>query len=434
MQQGLRKFRAPTYYEAYQQVRRSLGNDAVILRSAEVKEGGVFGFLGKRMVELTASGGDPQPPLRAPSPAERKYGAHSRLGKQQAAPESVAYFEQLVRTAQQRIAAATQQNGQGPKTTSNAVKSAPFLDGEAGEETIEALQKEIHAMREMLEVLYAEHPGMGLPSEFVPHYKLLIERGVDRKVAAAFINSVVRSSDLAIIRDPRVFAERMAIEVRKRVQVTGGISLTAGTCRLVALVGPTGVGKTTNLAKLAAYYAMRTRSRVALLTADTYRIAAADQLRVYANIIGVPLEIVNDPAEAAKAVQAYRDYDLLLMDTAGGSQYNMKQINELKSILEAAQADEVMLVLSANTQLDVLRGAAVNFRPLRPSSLLFSKLDETRLYGAMLSLVAETDLPLSYLSVGQNVPDDIVLAQSNMIADLILQNGVIQDGSSKQTA
>jgi len=434
MQQGLRKFRAPTYYEAYQQVRRSLGNDAIILRSAEVKEGGVFGFLGKRMVELTASRGDPQPPLRTPSPAEKKYGAHSHLSKQEAAPESVAYFEQLVRTAQQRIAGAAQQSGQVPKTAAGTVEGAPFKNGEAGEETIEALQKEIHAMREMLEVLYAEQPGMGLPSDFVPHYKFLIERGVDRKVAAAFINSVVRSSDLAIIRDPRVFTERMAIELRKRVQVTGGINLTAGTCRFVALVGPTGVGKTTNLAKLAAYYAMRTHSRVALFTADTYRIAAADQLRVYANIIGVPLEIVNDPAEAAKAVQAYRDYDLLLMDTAGGSQYNIKQINELKNILDAAQPDEVMLVLSANTQLDVLRRAAVNFRPLRPSSLLFSKLDETRLYGAMLSLVAETDLPLSYLSVGQNVPDDIALAQPNIIADLILQNGVIQDGSSKQTA
>jgi flagellar biosynthesis protein FlhF len=276
----------------------------------------------------------------------------------------------------------------------------------------------------MMEVLYAESPGAGLPSEFAPHYRALIERGVSRKVAAVLIGAVVKNCDLAIMRDKRVFAERLHTEIRKIVHGTGGLAVQAGECRVVAVCGATGVGKTTNLAKLAAYFSVRERARVALITSDTYRVAAAEQLRVYANIIGIPMKIAHAESDMEEALREYAGYDLVLIDTAGGSQFNLEQINELKGGLRAARPHETILVMSACTPLADMRNIVANFNCCNPTSVLFTKLDETRQYGAMLSVLAESGLPMSYLSTGQNVPDDICLASPAIMANLILEGRI----------
>ena len=129
---------------------------------------------------------------------------------------------------------------------------------------------------------------------------------------------------------------------------------------------------------------------------------------------------MNDAKELRGALAEFRDFDLVLMDTAGSSQFNLEQINELKAMLQAARPDEIFLVMSASTQLDDLRNVAANYRCVNPTSALFSKLDETRQYGAMFSMLVEAGLPLSYLSVGQNVPDDFRVAAPNMLANLIM--------------
>jgi flagellar biosynthesis protein FlhF len=244
---------------------------------------------------------------------------------------------------------------------------------------------------------------------------------VTRRVAAQVIAAAVRNADLDLLRNTRILEERLKLEIRRRVPVSGGIAVEAGACRVVALCGPTGVGKTTSLAKLAALFAVRERARVATITADTYRIAAPEQLRVYANIVGVPLRVANDAAEMRAALDAFSDYDLVFIDTAGSSQFNLEQINELKTILDAASPFEVILTLSANTQLADLRNVVSNFKCLNPTSILFTKVDETRQYGAMLSLLAEAGLPLSYLCAGQNVPDDLRVAASATVANLIME-------------
>ena len=144
-------------------------------------------------------------------------------------------------------------------------------------------------------------------------------------------------------------------------------------------------------------------------------------MRVYANIIGVPLRVVvNEPREIAEALYEFRDRDLVLMDTAGGSQFNLDQINELKGVLHAAQPQETILVMSACTQLEDLRNVVANFSCLDPTSVLFTKLDETSLYGSMFSILVESRLPLCYLSNGQNVPDDLLTVTPGMVADLLL--------------
>jgi flagellar biosynthesis protein FlhF len=194
------------------------------------------------------------------------------------------------------------------------------------------------------------------------------------------------------------------------------------------------VGKTTNLAKLGALYSVQERARVGVITTDTYRVAATDQLEVYAGIIDVTMHIVHDAAGMRSALRAFDDRDLVLIDTAGGSPFNRPQMTEIRDLIEAAQPDEVHLLVAANTAIEDAREAITHFSILKPTSLFFTKLDETRRYGPLYSLAAEAGLPLSYLSVGQNVPDDIMPASPGTIAKLVVEGGDTRGGTSTKSA
>ena len=446
MTQQFYKIRARTLEEAWRQVRRQYGPEALVINTSDVYEGGILGLFGRKMVEVTACvpvdalASQVRTPGAPGSAAMRKYGEASKAVARPAAAaapgETVEYFERLVRDAQQRMNSVPAARAEAsapaarPETPAAAPRSQaapspvlPFPKQESAAPS-PAVQRELQEIREMMEVLYAESPGAGLPSEFAPHYRTLIERGVSRKVAAVLIGAVVKNSDMALMRDQRVFAERLHMEVRKILHGTGGLAVRAGECRVVALCGATGVGKTTNLAKLAAHFAVRERARVALITADTYRVAAAEQLKVYANIIGLPMKVVHNERDMDEALKEFGGHDLVLIDTAGGSQFNLEQINELKNCLRAARPHETMLVMSASTPLDDMRNIVANFKCCNPTSVLFTKIDETRQYGAMLSVLAESGLPMSYLSTGQNVPDDICLASPGVMANLILEGNI----------
>jgi len=434
MGQRFFKVRAGTLEEAFRKMRRQLGPEAVVISTSQVSQGGLFGLFSEKLVEITASISETGAPARTPSAVERKYASQSRLESALGEKPSRKDYEELIRAAQRRM------NGEEVKAAPVAERADPSASnggapGQAQaapvlpfpkrmpepEGMAQDLRRELQEIREMMQVLYAESPGAGLPGQFAPHYRTLVNRGVARKVAAALIGAVVKNSELSIIRDPRVFVERLHFEIRRMLEVSGGIALQNGACRVVALCGATGVGKTTNLAKLAAQFAVHERARVGLITADTFRVAASDQLRVYANIIGLPLRIVNEAKDMPDALGEFRGYDLVLMDTAGGSQFNLEQINELKGVLHAAQPHETILVMSANTQLEDLRNVVANFKCLRPTSVMFTKLDETRHYGALFSILLEAKLPVSYLSVGQNVPDDIRAATPGMVANMVLE-------------
>ncbi len=448
MAQEFHRFRAASLDEAYNLMRDRLGDTAIVVRTTQVKEGGVLGLFGKRLVELTATA-PAEPVARKRSAVEKRYAGASRqgnekmrtaevasrtaVGSDETVKDTVAYFQQLVSDAQKRIGVRQPvelASGQGREATVAPV--VPFRRPERDSESGDSVRRELKELRELVEVLVAEAPGAGVPAECAPIYKSLIDCGVSRKAAASLIASAIRDSDLELMRNPQILEQRVAFEIRKQTKVAGGIGISAGARRVVALVGATGVGKTTNLAKLAAHFAVREHAKVALVTADTYRVAAPEQLRVYANIIGIPMFVVNDATEMRESLQKLRNYDLVLIDTAGGSQFNKGQLRELRDILEAAQPDETMLVLGANTQLDDLRQIVQNFAPLRPTSLFFSKLDETRRYGGLYTTLAETGLPLGYFSVGQNVPDDLVQARPEMVAELLLSGKASQLSAGKQ--
>jgi flagellar biosynthesis protein FlhF len=180
------------------------------------------------------------------------------------------------------------------------------------------------------------------------------------------------------------------------------------------------VGKTTTIAKLAANYRLKEKRRVGLITVDTYRIAAVEQLRTYAEIIDLPMQVVSTPREMREAVGQMGELDLILMDTAGRSPRDEVRIQELKAFLTEAGAEEVHLVLSAVAGERTLEQIAERFAAVGTTALLLTKLDEAATLGNVLPVLRSSKLPLSYLTDGQNVPDDIETADAHRLAKLIL--------------
>ena len=195
--------------------------------------------------------------------------------------------------------------------------------------------------------------------------------------------------------------------------------------KLVFFMGPTGVGKTTTIAKLASYFKLEKKLKVALITCDTYRIAAVEQLRTYANILDVPLQVVYTIEEFNSAVKGYKDYDLIFVDTAGRSHKNNEQCNEILHFVNDCQIDEniekeTFLVLSAATKYKDLININQVFGTLKNYSIIFTKLDETTCLGNILNMKLHTGLQLSYVTSGQAVPDDISIIDAQKIARNLL--------------
>ena len=202
-----------------------------------------------------------------------------------------------------------------------------------------------------------------------------------------------------------------------------GIKLNRHGVRIVALLGTTGVGKTTTLAKIAAKFVLENQVTAALITADTYRISAVEQLRTYSDILGLPLEIVYTPAELSKAIVKHRTKDLVLIDTAGRSQYNDYQMKELQELLSINQRIEKHLVLSVTTKQADAKDIIEKFSVCEPDKIIFTKTDETATVGSIMNLLMKQQrLAMSYFSNGQSVPDDIVAASPESLADLLLRS------------
>lgn len=265
----------------------------------------------------------------------------------------------------------------------------------------------------------APAPRREMPAALFDVFTDLIEADVEEQSARELIDRLGAEPHLDLF-DPLAARARLAHMLEGELQTSGPIAVTPGAGRVVALVGPTGVGKTTTIAKLAANFRLRENRRVGLITVDTYRIAAVEQLRTYADIIDLPMEVVGTPREMREAVQRMRTFDLVLMDTAGRSPRDEVRIQELRSMMAEASPDEVHLVLSAAASARSLTSAAEKFAPVGVTSLLVTKLDEATGFGNVLSLTRAAQLPVSYLTDGQNVPDDIAIANSKRLAQLIL--------------
>jgi flagellar biosynthesis protein FlhF len=284
------------------------------------------------------------------------------------------------------------------------------------------VQSQLSELQEMVHELCrrSDAPGHDMPQELFQLFTDLLDSYLNEELARELVERVRSETKGSRIDDLLLLKARLARMIESEVRVCGPIQTMPGRNRLVALVGPTGVGKTTTIAKLAANYRLKEKRRVGLITVDTYRIAAVEQLRTYADIIDLPMQVVSTPREMREAVGRMDNLDLILLDTAGRSPKDEVRIQELRAFLSEAEADEVHLVLSSMASGRALEQAAERFAAVGTTALVLTKLDEASSLGNILSLVRASNLPLSYLTNGQNVPDDIEVAEPMRVARLIL--------------
>lgn len=208
--------------------------------------------------------------------------------------------------------------------------------------------------------------------------------------------------------------------VSRTIRIAAPIHVPTGQRRVVALVGPTGVGKTTTIAKLAAGFRLEAKRRVGLITIDTYRIAAVQQLQAYAQIMELPMEVVDDPKQMGSALERLSEVDLVLVDTAGRSPRSDARIAQLRTMLAAASPDEIHLVVSATSSRETIINILDGFAPIRPTAMILTKLDEAVQTAGPLAALDGRSIPINYITNGQQVPDDIQTADAESLVHSLL--------------
>ena len=394
----LRTFRAATMHEALALVRRELGPDAAVLHTRQVRHRWL-GWLpaGPREIEVTASRG-----VNVPSRLPVKQSKESKPIRDTTAPTrgtaALGCAESIV-------------TAEGGCATKRETVISHQVQGQLS--TLQAMVKDLCRRSKCGD-------GNDWPPELFHLFTELLDAELGEQTARELVENVRNDPHAAGISDPMLLRARVASIVENDIRVSGPIMVTPGRCRLAALVGPTGVGKTTTIAKLAANFRLKEKRRVGLITVDTYRIAAVEQLRTYAEIIDLPMHVVSTPREMRETVSRMNHLDLILLDTAGRSPKDEVRIQELKAFLGEAGADEVHLVLSSVTGAQTLEKTAERFAAVGVTSLILTKLDEANGLGNILPLVRSSGLPLSYLTDGQNVPDDIQTADAHRLARMML--------------
>jgi len=396
----LQTFKAPTMAEALGQVKTALGNDAIILHTRTYYLRRWLGLRKREVVEITAGRG-----LNIGSKVNRRAPVMRRV-ESPASRAPAMVNEPVVREAPIS----------GPKALiESPAMSNTIMTGLAHEmESLKGLVREL-----AVQVRRKETPDV--PQELFEHYVQLVQSQVSEDLASEIVRTVHRQLRPEHLSQPQFVREKLAEHLEQLLATSGPITRTKTSGpHVVALIGPTGVGKTTTIAKLAANLKLREKNKVGLITIDTYRIAAIDQLKKYADILNAPLRVVSSPDDMRDAVAAMRDCDFVLIDTAGRSPNDSMKLSELKAFLSAASPDEIHLVTSTTASEGSIELAINRFGELSVDKLIFTKLDEAAHVGAVLNILNRVNKPISYVTNGQDVPDDIEVAQGRRLAERIL--------------
>ena len=376
----IKKFTAKTEKDATQAARKEMGEEAVIMNVRKVKAKGAFAFLKPQLTEVTA----------ALEEESEKYTA------------ALSSINNVLNASQNR------------ERQNNAAAPAPEKrENSAIEEKLDSLQSLLEQQLQKPEE--EPEPKVEEPqeeSETDKFMKLLHTTMLENEVDESYADQILE--EIGQLNKPNLpFDYALANIYQKMILKFGkpsGITPAKDGVKAIFFIGPTGVGKTTTIAKLASKFRLDEKKKVALLTADTYRIAAAEQLRTYANILEVPFRVVYSEEELGKAVEDIKEYDYNLIETAGHSHQNNEQkenMCKLIGTLDEKIEKEVYLVLSATTKYRDLRSIADSYKGIADYKLIFTKLDETTTLGSLLNMRLYTGASLSYVTCGQNVPDDM---------------------------
>ena len=394
----IKKFTGKTEAEATEAAKKELGSTLVIMNVREVKKKGLFAFLLPKQIEVTAA-------LEEEAPARPQYGS-------------------ILRTAADKEIWTEQQNLSAKNSTENIEKKLDSLqtllesqlnsrqsekEESAKTQNVPDAEEKEDKTQDMAAAEKKEEEKNPEQDKFI---RLLYNKMLDNEMDEKYVNSILEDASKTKKAD-LPFDYLLANIYQKMVLKFGkseGITPSEKGPRIVLFIGPTGVGKTTTIAKLAGRYCVEEKKKVALLTADTYRIAAAEQLRTYANILETPFRIIYTPEELQAAVEDYWDCDYIFIDTAGRSHQNTDQLEKMKEMVAALKKPEnyqVFLVLSATTKYRDLQKIADCYGKIADFELIFTKLDETEAVGNLLNMKLYTDAPIAYVTCGQNVPDDM---------------------------
>ncbi len=431
----VRVFKAASMQEALAVVHREMGKDAVILHTRQVAQRRLLPWLKrKEEVEITAGIGinvrssrhrtsDRQQVSAEPEDERdsRRLDNLDTSGGIDLEGDTEAYLKESDRSEDVSFFDSST-NGDVPSSASDINRTqASALQSRLDATVDVASQLEsIHKMVANLERVRHVDGAREIPSELFYLYTELIYADVEEELTRELIFRLKKEGTPEQLQDTEAVRALLTATVESEIECTDPIFPQPGRRKVVALVGPTGVGKTTTIAKLAANFRLRDGVKMGLVTVDTYRIAAVEQLRTYAEIIDLPMKVVTSPPEMRRALDELAGLDLVLIDTAGRSPRDDLQIQELKSLLSEADVDEVHLVMSLTASLRSIEATAEKFAAASTTSMILTKLDEAAEMGTLLSVSRKVQLPISYLTTGQDVPDDIEPANASRIARLVL--------------
>lgn len=367
----VKKYVANTMPEAMKVIRKELGSEAVILQSKEVKRKGFLGLFNKTSIEVIAA--------LDSYPVERK--------------KKALVHDKEVKNIQTKPVSLDEKNN------------------------LEILA-EIKQLKKILELQTEKFGNLFSPDgELVLHH--LLEQDVDPALAEELIHSAINKYSLA--DDTLVYSEIMqAVQavMKERLEEFPSTGIT-GKHKIVQFVGPTGVGKTTTIAKIAANLILKDKKKVAFITTDTYRIAAIEQLKTYARILSVPVEVAYNVQDYEKAIQNLNDYDVIFVDTAGRNFRDAKHIHELKMMMGDFENIATYLVLSLTAKPKDMMEIYDQFYQIPLTEVIFTKLDETAQYGSLINIVLNKQTGIAYFTNGQDVPDNLLQLSAKEISELI---------------
>lgn len=400
----VKRYMAPTFAEALIQAKNEMGTDAVIVESRKLKVGGIFGLFGREMTEITVA--VDQRPSARPAPAPRSAAP--------AAPASTPVAPAPVVAAP--AAPQAYQAYEAPQPVAAAPVASPVITPPAGGESISSLQQEMVSLKTAVTLLLENQTSAAVLRDLQGYgrevFEALVKAGVEEKAALTIGQQVAAGGEQG-----HAYLQQ---ELRRLMGPGAPIAVEAGQRRIVALVGPTGVGKTTTLAKLAAHFTLERGLRVGLVTSDTFRIAAIDQLRTYADILGIRVYTVERPEDAALALKETVDCDLVLVDTGGRNHRDKERMAELRDLLAVLHPDETHLVVSLNINPRDVYEMLEHYVPLGVNRFIFTKLDEASSPGLLLNIRLKYDKPVGYVTHGQSVPDDIIPADEVDFTKLLM--------------
>jgi len=391
----IKQFEARTETEAMLQVKEEFGKNALIVSVKTLKPKGIFKLFKKPHAQITAALDEKAATAEVKQKDAFKarleaLGDHHYQSRTSEIEEKITKIEQLLKKNDTKLA--------DPSVT-KAIQS-------------QQVDEPIHT---------ENFPLVNLI------YEQLLENEVDEKV----INKLMFGLNESLSKGTVQMNDLISIIYQRIIDEIGDvepINLEGNGPKLVVFIGPTGVGKTTTIAKLASYYSINQSMDIGLITADTYRIAAVEQLRTYGNILNIPVDVVYTNEEVQASIEGFADKDLIIIDTAGRSHKNQEWQADIKALLEIIPDKEVYLVLSATTKYKDLMHIAKKYQEIADYKIIFSKLDESTCVGNILNVRHRIGATMSYVTFGQNVPDDFTELNPHDIAKSIL-GGHSSDGS-----